>query len=99
MKPIWTVPHSKVVCVANYPLKASAEAADAKHSRIRTAFVSLMKLTLTKLELKVLQFEEPEDILEEERGVRRSSDEIGIYNDLDDLQPPLVSGVQERLST
>lgn len=70
-KPTRTVPHSKVVRAANLALKASGKAAqalaDAEDTQIRTALASLIKLTLTKLELKMSQFEELEDILEEER--------------------------------
>jgi len=66
-----TLPHSKVVRAANLALKASAKAAkalaDAEDAQIRSSLASLIKLTLTKLELKMSQFEELEDILEEER--------------------------------
>ncbi|KAF8879659.1 SWI/SNF complex protein [Gymnopilus junonius] len=66
-----TVPHSKVVRAANLALKSSARAAralaDAEDNQIRTSLAQLIKLTLTKLELKMSQFEELEDILEEER--------------------------------
>jgi SWI/SNF related-matrix-associated actin-dependent regulator of chromatin subfamily C len=70
-KPTPAVPHSKVVRAANLALKASAKAAkalaDAEDAQIRSSLASLIKLTLTKLELKMSQFEELEDILEEER--------------------------------
>ncbi|KAF8888641.1 SWIRM domain-containing protein [Infundibulicybe gibba] len=66
-----SVPHSKVVRAANLALKSSAKAANAlataEDTQIRSALASLIKLTLTKLELKMSQFEELEDILEEER--------------------------------
>ncbi|KAF8234997.1 SWI/SNF complex protein [Tricholoma matsutake] len=66
-----TLPHSKVVRAADLALKASAKAAkalaDAEDAQMRSSLASLIKLTLTKLELKMSQFEELEDILEEER--------------------------------
>jgi SWI/SNF related-matrix-associated actin-dependent regulator of chromatin subfamily C len=66
-----TVPHSKVVRAANLALKSSAKAAkalaDAEDTQIRSILASLIKLTLTKLELKMTQFEELEEILEDER--------------------------------
>jgi len=66
-----TIPHSKVARAADLALKSSAKAAkalaDAEDTRIRSTLASLIKLTLTKLELKMAQFEELEDILEEER--------------------------------
>ena len=70
-KPKHTLPHSKVVRAADLALKASARAAQtlatAEDKQIRSAISNLIKLTLTKLELKMSQFEELEDILEEER--------------------------------
>jgi SWI/SNF related-matrix-associated actin-dependent regulator of chromatin subfamily C len=66
-----SIPHSKVARAADLALKSSAKAAkalaDAEDTRIRSTLASLIKLTLTKLELKMSQFEELEDILEEER--------------------------------
>ncbi|KAJ7717227.1 SWI/SNF complex protein [Mycena metata] len=66
-----TVPHSQAVRAADLALKSSAKSAaalaEAEDSQIRTTLASLIKLTLTKLELKMGQFEELEDILEEER--------------------------------
>lgn len=65
------VPHSKVARAAGLALKSSAKAArqlaDAEDSQIRGTLASLIKLTLTKLEMKMSQFEELEDILEDER--------------------------------
>jgi SWI/SNF related-matrix-associated actin-dependent regulator of chromatin subfamily C len=65
------VPHSKVVRAADLALKASAKAAktlsDAEDAQIRSTLATLIKLTLTKLELKMSQFEELEEILEDER--------------------------------
>ncbi|KAJ7485348.1 Smarcc1 protein [Mycena latifolia] len=66
-----TVQHSQAVRAADLALKSSAKAAaalaEAEDAQIRTTLASLIKLTLTKLELKMGQFEELEDILEEER--------------------------------
>ncbi|KAF5311143.1 hypothetical protein D9619_007806 [Psilocybe cf. subviscida] len=70
-KPKATLPHSKVVRAADLALKSSAKAAqalaDAEDVQIKGALSQLIKLTLTKLELKMTQFEELEEILEEER--------------------------------
>lgn len=70
-KPKTTVPHSKVVRAANLALKSSAKAArelaDAEDRQIKSTLATLIKLTLTKLELKMAQFEELEELLEEER--------------------------------
>ncbi|PFH49870.1 hypothetical protein AMATHDRAFT_146597 [Amanita thiersii Skay4041] len=69
--PLPTVPHSKVVRAAHLALKSSSRAAramaDAEETHIRSTLANLIKLTLTKLELKMSQFEELEDLLEEER--------------------------------
>ncbi|TFK46857.1 SWI/SNF complex protein [Heliocybe sulcata] len=69
--PSTKIPHSKVVRAADIALKASGKAAgalaDAEDGQIRSTLANLIKLTLTKLELKMSQFEELEDILEEER--------------------------------
>lgn len=65
------MPHSKVVRAANLALKSSAKAAralaDAEDAQIKSTLAQLVKLTLTKLELKMTQFEELEEILEDER--------------------------------
>ncbi|EPQ52105.1 SWI/SNF complex protein [Gloeophyllum trabeum ATCC 11539] len=70
-QPSARIPHSKVVRAADLALKASGKAAgalaDAEDAQIRSTLANLIKLTLTKLELKMAQFEELEDILEEER--------------------------------
>lgn len=70
-KPGPGVPHSKVVRAANLALKASAKAASslasAEEANIRSTLAAVIKLQLTKLELKMSQFEELEDLLEEER--------------------------------
>ncbi|KAF5356787.1 hypothetical protein D9756_006550 [Leucocoprinus leucothites] len=66
-----TLPHSQVQRAAHLALSASAKAASslasAEDNQIRTTLSTLIKLTLTKLEIKMSQFEELEDILEEER--------------------------------
>ncbi|KDQ31946.1 hypothetical protein PLEOSDRAFT_1062029 [Pleurotus ostreatus PC15] len=76
-KPTPTLPHSKVVRAARLALKSSARAAqtlaDAEDAQIRSSLASLIKLTLTKLELKMAQFDELEEILEEERKALESS--------------------------
>jgi SWI/SNF related-matrix-associated actin-dependent regulator of chromatin subfamily C len=65
------LPHSKVVRAASLALKSSAKAAnalaDAEDAHIRSTLGSLIKLTLNKLDLKMKQFEELEEILEDER--------------------------------
>ncbi|GLB42267.1 putative SWIRM-domain-containing protein [Lyophyllum shimeji] len=70
-KPAPAVPHSKVARAAGLALKASAKAAqalaDAEDTQIRSSLAQLIKLTLTKLELKMQAFDELEGILEEER--------------------------------
>ena len=65
------IPHSRVVRAPDLALKSASKAAgalaDAEETQIRTTLASLIKLTLTKLELKTAQFEELEELLEEER--------------------------------
>ena len=65
------IPHSKVVRAAKLALGASAKAADtladAEDVHIKSTLANLIKLTLTKLEIKMAQFEELEELLEEER--------------------------------
>ena len=65
------VPHSKVARAAHLALKSSAKAAqalaDAEDAQVKNTLAQLIKLTLTKLEIKMTQFEELEEILEEER--------------------------------
>ena len=69
--PTVTIPHTKVQRAAHLALKASAKAAqelvDAEDSQIRSTLATVIKLTLTKLELKMAQFEELEELLEDER--------------------------------
>jgi SWI/SNF related-matrix-associated actin-dependent regulator of chromatin subfamily C len=65
------VPHSKVVRAAKLALNSSATAADAlantEDAHIKSTVAKLIKLTLTKLEIKMAQFEELEELLEDER--------------------------------
>lgn len=65
------IPHPKVVRAANLALGASAKAADtladAEDAHIKSTLANLIKLTLTKLEIKMAQFEELEELLEDER--------------------------------
>ena len=79
-----TLPHSKVVRAAELALKSSAKAAQslaiAEDTQIRSALASLIKLTLTKLELKMSQFEELEDLLEEERKTLEAA-RMGLVNE------------------
>ncbi|KAF9077581.1 SWIRM domain-containing protein [Rhodocollybia butyracea] len=66
-----TVPHSKMVRAAQLALKSSANSAaalaTAEDQQIRASLSQLVKLTLNKLEIKMGQFEELEEILEDER--------------------------------
>ena len=79
-----SLPHSKVVRAAELALKSSAKAAQtlatAEDTQIRSALASLIKLTLTKLELKMSQFEELEDLLEEERKSLEAA-RMGLVNE------------------
>lgn len=65
------ISHPKVVRAAKLALGASAKAADtladAEDAHIKSTLANLIKLTLTKLEIKMAQFEELEELLEEER--------------------------------
>ncbi|EIN08461.1 SWIRM-domain-containing protein, partial [Punctularia strigosozonata HHB-11173 SS5] len=65
------IPRSQVQRAASLALSASAKAAgalaSAEDAAIRSTLGQLVKLTLTKLELKMAQFEELEEVLEEER--------------------------------
>lgn len=65
------ISQSKVQRAAKLALQSSAKAArelaDAEEAIIRSTLAKLIQLTLTKLELKMSQFEEMETLLEEER--------------------------------
>ncbi|KAG6849969.1 hypothetical protein H0H93_003158 [Arthromyces matolae] len=65
------IPHSKVARAAGLALNASAKAAqslaDAEDAHIKSSLAQLIKLTLTKLDVKMQAFEELEAVLEDER--------------------------------
>ncbi|CAA7268231.1 unnamed protein product [Cyclocybe aegerita] len=83
-KPKHALPHSQVVRAADLALKSSAKAAqalaDAEDAQIKNTLSQLIKHTLTKLELKMSQFEELEEILEEERKALESA-RMGLVNE------------------
>ncbi|KAF8503176.1 SWIRM domain-containing protein [Gautieria morchelliformis] len=66
-----SVSRSRIARAADLAFNASAKAASAlatkEEAHIRSTLTSLVKLTLTKLELKMAQFEDMEELLEEER--------------------------------
>jgi SWI/SNF related-matrix-associated actin-dependent regulator of chromatin subfamily C len=102
-----TIPHSKVARAADLALKSSAKAAkalaDAEDTRIRSTLASLIKLTLTKLELKMSQFEELEEILEEERKGLESarmglvSERVGLKRTIDAIRGELAKNGQSEV--
>jgi len=65
------IPQSKVARAAHLALNASAKAArtlaDTEDTQIRAVLSELVRLTLQKIELKMSQFEELEEVLEDER--------------------------------
>jgi len=65
------IPESRVVRAADLALKSISKAASSlaseEENNIRTTLGSLVKLTLTKMEMKMAQFEELEELVEEER--------------------------------
>ncbi len=99
-KPTPAVPHSKVVRAARLALSSSAKAAsalaDAEETQIRSTLAAVIKLTLTKLELKMSQFEELEDLLEEERRTLEAArvslvtERIGLKRELDRVRTELA---------
>lgn len=99
-KPQRTLPHSKVSRAAELALKSSARAArelaDTENAAIRSTMSSLIKLTLTKLELKMAQFDELEDILEEERRGLESArlalvnERLGLKKTLDQVKADIA---------
>ncbi len=99
-KPKATIPHAKVVRAAELALKSSAKAAqalaDAEDAQIKGALAQLIKLTLTKLELKMGQFEELEDILEEERRALESA-RLGLVNERVNLKR-MLDGVRAEIA-
>lgn len=98
------IPQSKVARAADLALRSSAKAAktlaDAEDTLIRSTLASLIKLTLTKLELKMSQFEELEDILEEERkGIESArmalvSERVGLKRMLDNVRDEMAKNGQ-----
>lgn len=105
-KPGPGVPHSKVVRAANLALKASAKAASslasAEEANIRSTLAAVIKLQLTKLELKMSQFEELEDLLEEERraleGARLAlvSERLTLKKNLENVRAELSKHAQNQ---
>ncbi len=98
--PSATIPHSKVQRAAQLALKASAKAAqelvNAEAAQIRSTLSTVIKLTLTKLELKMAQFEELEELLEHERqgleGARMAlvGERLGLKKMLDTVKGELA---------
>ena len=99
-KPTPGVPHSKVVRAAKLALTSSSKAAsalaDAEETQIRSTLAAVIKLTLTKLELKMSQFEELEDLLEEERRTLEAArvslvnERVGLKRALDGVRAELA---------
>jgi len=99
-KPVPGVPHSKAVRAAKLALSSSAKAAkalaDAEETQIRSTLAAVIKLTLTKLERKMSQFEELEDLLEEERRTLEAArvalvnERIGLKRALDGVRAELA---------
>ncbi|KAH9962840.1 Smarcc1 protein [Russula dissimulans] len=99
-KPVPGVPHSKVVRAAKLALSSSAKAAsalaDAEETQIRSTLAAVIKLTLTKLERKMSQFEELEDLLEEERRTLEAA-RVALVNERIGLKRAL-EGVRGELA-
>lgn len=98
-KPAPKIPHSQVARAAGLALKSSARAAsaltDAEDATIRSTLASLIKLTLTKLELKMTAFEELEELLEEERKGLEST-RMALVNERVNLKR-MLDGVRAEL--
>jgi len=94
------LPRSQVQRAARLALKSSAKAAqnlaDSEDAHIRSTLASLIKLTLTKLELKMSQFEELEDVLEEERKGLESA-RMALVNERVNLKR-MLDGVRSELA-
>ncbi|KAG1736088.1 SWIRM domain-containing protein [Suillus paluster] len=94
------LPQSHVARAAQLALKSSAKAAqslaDAEDVHIRSTLASLIKLTLTKLELKTSQFEELEEVLEEERKGLESA-RVALVNERVNLKR-MLDGVRSELA-
>lgn len=101
-----TLPHSQVQRAAHLALSASAKAAQnlasAEDTQIRTTLSTLIKLTLTKLEIKMTQFEELEEILEEERRNLESArvalvnERLGLKKMLDTVRGEVIRHQQAQ---
>lgn len=99
-KPTATLPHSKVQRAAALALKSSAKAAralaEAEDTQIKSTVATLIKLTLTKLELKMAQFEELESLLEDERRSLESArmalvgERVGLRKTLETVRAELA---------
>lgn len=93
------IPHSHVARAAGLALKSSARAAsalaDAEDATLRSTLASLIKLTLTKLELKMTAFEELEELLEEERKGLEST-RMALVNERVNLKR-MLDGVRSEL--
>ena len=94
------VPHSKAVRAARLALNSSSKAAsalaDVEETQIRSTLTAVIKLTLSKLELKMSQFEELEDVLEEERRTLEAArvslvnERVGLKRTLDGVRAELA---------
>lgn len=98
-KPVPKIPHSHVARAAGLALKSSARTAaalaDAEDATIKSTLASLIKLTLTKLELKMSAFEELEELLEEERKGLEST-RMALVNERVNLKR-ILDGVRTEL--
>jgi SWI/SNF related-matrix-associated actin-dependent regulator of chromatin subfamily C len=76
--------------------KAASALADVEETQIRSTLAAVIKLTLTKLELKMSQFEELEDLLEEERRTLEAArvslvnERVGLKRALDGVRAELA---------
>lgn len=95
-----SIPQSKVLRAAHLALSSSAKSARTlatlEEAHIRSTLSTLVKLTLTKLELKMTQFEELEELLEEERKAVESA-RVGLMNERVQVKR-LLEGVKGELS-
>ncbi|KAH7886859.1 SWIRM domain-containing protein [Phlebopus sp. FC_14] len=93
------IPQSHVARAAGLALKSSARAAaalaNAEDVSIRKTLASLIKLTLTKLEVKMTAFEELEELLEEERKGLESA-RVALVNERVNLRR-MLDGVKAEL--
>jgi SWI/SNF related-matrix-associated actin-dependent regulator of chromatin subfamily C len=90
------IPDSRIVRAADSALKSISKAAthlaSAEDTKVRSSLASLVKLTMTKLELKMAQFEELEELVEEERNRLESAkkgliaERLGVRTALDEIR-------------